>query len=434
MAKISYQYLRERTRKGGIVKYYWEPSKLLAASGWKFVELGSIRAVALQKCEERNAEVELWKAGGSKKLEAVKPRVQTGTVSSLIARYRLEVVQAKDTMTGKPRLSPATAEGYETGLKRIDAWAGKHLLSTITPARVGVLRDTNARPRAQGGLGHAATLNLLKTLRQLFAFAESIDLIPKGSNPATNFGLGNIAPRSQVWEADDEGAFIAAAFALGMPSMALAIELALYTAQREDDLIRWTEHQIKKLDIYDAAIVTRMGDAQGVVMGWVLEQGKTKMPMQIALEPEILAKAEAAIRTNRARDRAADPQRLLSYVLVNDATGRPWDKRGFIKAYRKIIEHAATATNRPGMRELVWHDLRRTRVVRMRRRGIHPATIAALTGHSLQSIAMMLSVYGPIDATSTAGAIASMLDAPLERPSERQNVSENGQNLAKLSL
>jgi hypothetical protein len=426
MAKISYQYLRDRPGKGGIVKYYWEPSKLLAAAGWKFVELGTIRAVALQKCEERNAEVALWKAGGGKKLEAVKPRQQCGTVSSLIERYRREVVQAKDTMTGKPRLSPATAEGYETGLKRIEIWAGKHLLSYVTPERIGVLRDTNARPRAEGGLGHAATLNLLKTLRQLFAFAERVVLIPKGTNPATKFGLGDIAARWQVWEADDEGAFIAAAYALGMPSMALAIELALYTAQREDDLISWTEHQIKRLEIYDPAIVARMGDAKGVVMGWVLKQGKTKMPMEIALEPEILAKVDAAIRANRARDRAADPKRLLTYVLINDATGRPWDKRSFIKTYRKIIEHAATAANRPGMRDLVWHDLRRTRVVRMRRRGRHPATIAALTGHTLQSLNMMLSVYGPIDATSTAGAIASMLDALPDCPSEQPNLTRNG--------
>lgn len=41
---------------------------------------------------------------------------------------------------------------------------------------------------------------------------------------------------------------------------------------------------------------------------------------------------------------------------------------------------------------------------------MHPASIAAITGHSLQSITMMLKVYGPVDPTVTAAAIAGALD------------------------
>ena len=134
--------------------------------------------------------------------------------------------------------------------------------------------------------------------------------------------------------------------------------------------------------------------------------------MQIPLEPALREKVEAAIRTNRARDRAATPKRLLTYVLVDDRTGLPWKKRAFIKAWRDVIEHAIEATGREAMRELVWHDLRRTRVVRLRRRGMVPAMIASITGHSLQSINMMLKVYGPVDPTITAAALASTLPEP----------------------
>ena len=425
MAKISYQYLRQHTNKAGVTSYFWEPSKLLAQAGWIAQPLGKDRPTALAALEARNAEVKLWKAGGSLRLD-VKKRAQQGTLASLIAHYRRDVLQGKNTMTGELRIRARTAEGYETALKRLEAWAGQQPLAYITPARVGVLRDANARPVAQGGLGHSATLNLLKTLRQVFAFAESIDLVPKGSNPATNFGLGAVAPRHEVWELDDEAAFTAAAYALGMPSMALAIELAIYTAQREGDLIKFTEAQLVQLIIHDPLVAARVSDGDGVVMGWILDQGKTGTPMQIALETDVLAKVHAAIRVNRAKDRAADPQRLLTHVLVDDSTGKPWVKRAFIKAYRRIIEHAAKATARPHMHGLVWHDLRRTRVVRMRRRGIAPATIAALTGHKLRSIEMMLSVYGPIDATSTAAALVSVMAPAKTIPSKTEKPPENG--------
>ena len=77
-----------------------------------------------------------------------------------------------------------------------------------------------------------------------------------------------------------------------------------------------------------------------------------------------------------------------------------------------MVEKAVEATKRTNMRDLVWHDLRRTRVVRLRRRGMRPDQISSITGHSLASIKMMLEVYGPIDPTITAHSIASTLDKP----------------------
>ena len=61
------------------------------------------------------------------------------------------------------------------------------------------------------------------------------------------------------------------------------------------------------------------------------------------------------------------------------------------------------------MTGLVWHDLRRTRVVRLRRRGMPKEMIATITGHSPQSLDMMLKVYGPIDRNMTFGALAASL-------------------------
>lgn len=419
MAQIRIPCLVPRTNKAGIVSWYWQPSATLAKAGWKPLALGKNSDAAFQAANARNREVEIWKAGGAKPRD-VKQKVLSGTFGALIERYRKEVVYGIDEATGRRRIRDSTAGTYEIALKRLDAWAGKHPVGFITPARVTALRNSNARPIEKGGIGHSATFNMLKILRQIFAYAERHDIIAKGSNPAKAFDLGAPPPRSQVWEADDEAAFIAAAYDLGMPSMALAIELALYSAQREADLILFTESQIEDLEIHNDAVRRHFVGKDGKVRGWILNQIKTSdehkntvVRMEIPLEPKIRAKVEAAIRTNRARDRAAEPKRLLTYVLVDDLNGgRPWRKRDFCQAYRDVINHAIKATGRTNMADLVWHDLRRTRVVRLRRRGMTPAEIASITGHSPQSIHMMLKVYGPVDPTITAAAIASTLVEP----------------------
>lgn len=413
MAQIKIAGLVPKTNKGGITSWYWQPSATLAKAGWKPLTLGKDRGAAMTAAEKRNEEVAEWKIGGGA-VGVIKAKPQTGTVNSLVQRYRTEVLQGKHPATGKPRLKPSTAAIYEIALKRIEAWAGKHPIAYVTPARVRALRDANAKPIDQGGMGHSATFNLLKTVRQLFAFAERVDLIPPKSNPATAFELGAPPSRSHIWEAEDEAAFIAAAYDLNRPGLALAIELAIYSGQREGDLIAFSAAQLQELIIHDEVVRRRFAGENENVVGWVFNQAKTSdddgnTTMEIPLEPTIRKKVEAAIRHNRANDRAAKPPRLLTHVLVDEKTGKPWARRGFITAWREVIEHAAKNTNRPQMSELVWHDLRRTRVVRLRRRGMHPAMIASITGHSLQSINMMLKVYGPVDPTVTAAAIAGTL-------------------------
>lgn len=427
MATFRIPCLVARTNKAGLTSWYWQPSATLAKAGWKPLALGKDERAAIEAARARNAQVEDWKLGGIKPGE-IRQRARTGTVNALVARYRREVLEGKHPSTGKPLLKPGTKGIYETSLKRIEEWGGKHPLAYITPARVRALRDKTACPREQGGLGHAAAFNLLKTGRQLFAFAENVDMIAKGSNPFGRFQLGAPPARSHVWEADDEAAFKAAAYHLGYPSLALALELAIYTAQREADLIAFTEAQLQPLEIHDEGVRSRFALPGKPVMGWVNVQEKgssaeASVVIEIPLEPTLREKVERAIATNRAKDRAATPARLLTYVLVDDKTGLPWKKRWFIRVWRKILEQAADATGREHMRELVWHDLRRTRVVRLRRRGMHPAMIATITGHSPQSINMMLRVYGPVDPTITAAALADSLDPvqPAAAPAEAKD-------------
>lgn len=422
MAKIQIPFLVEKKNRDGSSRFYWQPDKTGREGGWQPVSLGKDRHAAHRAAEIRNAEYARWKITGEPIGQQIRRRAVEGTFAALIARYRREYLNGTKPGGKALRLKPQTRKVYETALKRLEAWAGKQPVAYITPARIRVLRDANIKAPEDGGLGHAPTFNMLRVLRQVLAFAEAIEVIPKGSNPATRFDLDKPPPRNVVWTLEDDAAFDAAAFALNRPSLALARELALYSAQREADLIAFTEPQLQELEILEAVLRDRLTAGDGKVWGWCLSQGKTstdyvKVGLEIPLEPVLLEKIRGAIRVNRARDRAADPPRLLTHVLVDDRTGKPWTARAFIRAWTEILEHAAKATQRPQMRELVWHDLRRTRVVRLRRRGMAKEMIASLTGHSLRSIEEMLKVYGPVDPTITAHAVVASLE-PLPAPAE----------------
>ncbi len=407
MAKIHIPCLVEKSRRDG-ASFYWQPSATLARAGWQSQPLGKDRAQAYDQAGTINAKVAAWKAGG-KPPEGVAIKPGQGTFAELASLYRAKVL-AGTKPNGTPLLAAKTRENYATSLVRLEAWAGDRPLAWITRARVWDLRDESLK-----AIGHAPAFVLLKLLRQVLAFAVKRDMLDK--NPAADFDLAPPPPRRHVWSADDEAAFIASAYELGLPSMALAIELALYTAQRSGDLIRFTEAQWQELTLEheDPRLRKLFAGDDGRVFGWVFAQRKTtdeyeSTDMELPIEPKLRPRIEAALRANRARDRAASPPRLISHVLIDDRTGKPWNEREFGRAWTEVLEHAAARCDRPRMLELVWHDLRRTRVVRLRRRRMPKEMIATITGHSLRAIEAMLKVYGPVDPTMTAAALASTLE------------------------
>jgi hypothetical protein len=339
------------------------------------------------------------------------------TLAVLIARYRREWVNGCDPRSGKPRLRPSSRAVYETNLQRIHARSRGEFLHNITAQWITTLRDEQLPL-----IGYVPTYHLLRHMRNLLSFAERVGMIPRGSNPAARFDLEAPPPRWQIWESADEEAFNASAKSLGFPSLTIALELAIYSAQRSGDLIAMTSDQLKPVTVEHPDVRRFFADPAGRVMGWHLSQGKTRdehagteVRLEIAFEPDLLARIEAAIKANQARAGNVLPIGGTP-VLSNDRTGKAWTLSQFQEAWRTVLNHAAKAAGRPAMRDLVWHDLRRTRVVRLRRLGLDAGAIATITGHSPSAIWSMLKVYGPTDPQMTAAALARAIQ--LERLSD----------------
>lgn len=393
-----------RTTAAGRRYGYWQPSPRLARAGWKTVPLGPADTDAqefacITAARAHTDKVREWERGGARPA-SVRRIVASGTGAQLIQRFRDEHL---------PRVRASTRREYISKLNIIERWCGKEHVAHITHDAVRTFQDALLRPDKKGIAHPHRAAGTLRVLRTLFVFAERTGFIPRGTSPVYDITIANPKGRRRVWERDEQAAFIAAAIDLNMPSIALAAELAEYTAQRQGDLIALTEGAIDVVHIADPALARRLSAGDAPPRGWHLEQAKTGAALQIVFEPGLLARVDRAIARNRARDRAAG--RLVTYVLVDDATGLPFTTDGFIRAWQAALRHAIEATGKTAMADLQFRDWRRTRVVRMRRHGYNREQIASLTGHSLKSIDAMLEVYGPVDATMTAGAIAGMLDA-----------------------
>lgn len=415
MAHLKIPGYRARARASGTY-YFWEPSPAQRAAGWQTIPFGRDQDAAIAGSRARNVEVAEWKTGRAMP-DAIRAAVRRATISHAIARYRAE--HLPHLRTDRARL---TANSH---LRAIEDLFGELLVDELKPHHVHDWRDRMlGRGKYTGQTALYAphtTHNRLRALRGLYNWMKKASIGLATSNPADDFDMPQPKGRKQVWERDDEGVFIAAALDLGLPSMALAMRFALYTAQRQQDVIGFTEHSLTEIDM----LASPQLDAQfrgkdGRIFGWDLTQRKTETTGLLPFDPHMRTTIETTLRTNRARDRANG--RLLTHLIVDDRTGLPFTEHGFIRTWQAVLDHAIAATGRKAMATLQWRDLRRTRVVRLKRMGLEREAIGSLTLHAAKSIDKMLEVYGPTDATTTANTIATALAHEAQADAARERM------------
>jgi integrase len=153
----------------------------------------------------------------------------------------------------------------------------------------------------------------------------------------------------KIWTLDDEAAFLASA----QPYLQLALILALWTGQRQGDLLNlsWTQ--------YDGKVIR-------------LQQSKTKARVTIPVGKPLKLRLDAV----NGRD---------GNILVN-LDGDVWTADGFRSSWKKAFKKA-------GLSGITFNDTRGTAATRLALAGCTEAEIATITGHSLKDVRSILDAH-----------------------------------------
>lgn len=264
-------------------------------------------------------------------------RPKAGTLMTIIAEFKASADFKK--------LAPSSVRSYLAYIKLIEDEFGDMPLAALEDRRVRgefkAWRDRFAdTPRKAD---YAWT-----TLARILSFGKDRGLIT--NNPCTGGGRLYAADRKdRVWQDKDVAAFLS----IAPPELALALMLALWTGQRQGDLLRlpWSA--------YDGARVR-------------LQQSKTGRRVVI---------------------KAGEPLRLLleqtprrGPLILTNSHGKPWTSDGFRASWAKACDKAKIVG-------LTFHDLRGSAVVRLALAEATVPQIATFTGHSLRDVEAILDAH-----------------------------------------
>jgi integrase len=166
-------------------------------------------------------------------------------------------------------------------------------------------------------------------------------------NPCERGGKVYSATRAdKVWREDDQAAFVK----IASPALSMAFLMAVWTGQRQGDLLAltWTA--------YDGASIR-------------LRQSKTGRYVVIPVGSPLKAALDAT------------PRRAVT-ILTTQA-GLTWTPDGFRASWGK-------AARKAGINGLTFHDLRGTAVLRLALAACTVPEIATITGHSIRDVQSIL--------------------------------------------
>lgn len=186
------------------------------------------------------------------------------------------------------------------------------------------------------------------TLARVLSWALDRGLIV--ANPCERGGrLYRGSRADKIWTADNESAFSAVA----SEPLRLALMLALWTGQRQGDLLLlpWSS--------YDGAAIR-------------LRQSKTG--------------ARVVVPVGAPLKDALDQEKRCCPIILTNFRGTPWTANGFRSSWRKTCAAA-------GVTDLTFNDLRGTAVTRLALAGATEAEIATITGHALRDVRSILDAH-----------------------------------------
>lgn len=285
---------------------------------------------------------------------ATAQRRRTGTLQDI-----LDAFQDSETFR---QLAPRTRKDYAKILRGISNEFGDFPLAALVDrkARGDFLAWRDGLAKHSRRHADYAWSVLART------FSWALDRGLALANPCERGGkLYHGSRGDRIWTEENEAAFMR----LAPGPLRLAMTLALWTGQRQGDLLRlpWSA--------YDGQMIR-------------LKQGKTGARVAVPVGAPLRA--------------ALDTAKKRGPLILTNSRERPWTSDGFRTSWHKACAAA-------GISGVTFHDLRGTAVLRLFLAGCTVAEIATITGHGLRDVQVILdSNYFHRDVALAQSAIAKL--------------------------
>jgi integrase len=393
-------YLTPRRLADGTIAYDWRPSPKWRRLGHKNTPLGTNKAEAFAAAIRLN--------------EALGQTVSQGTVRAAPAPAAFTFAQLVQAYLGshefqynekdrKPK-SPDTQKHYRWALGRLERLTTLENGHSVTARYIDEDYVAELKAQLRNGSPHSE-IAILTMLRILTRWAKTKKLI--ALDPCTGLKISGTEKRKKrvlestiIW--------LTAWLEPRCPELALAVDLAFYSTQRQGDLLALTKFNWGELHNMDSVTRSILAGPDGRVMGIRLRQNKTGEPIEVAM---------SAIRPHVEREIARretlglTDTHLIGYP--NNEEDRGCNSWILNRTYRHWHCEAIKAARNSGSNSLVeelfgltFRDLRRSGMCWLRNMGCTIPQIASISGHSIAHTTTILDTYMPKDSRASNSGMA----------------------------
>lgn len=386
--------LRQRKGAGGW-RVWWEPTAAERARGAQAVDLDPNRPTwSVREAKRLKAEA---------KGDAPRRTASTGrTLAALVQDY-----------LRSPRAlsrAPATLQGYKADAAvLLQDWGDDRAVARMDrPAVYAWWRKRHASAPTYAG-------KLVRTLSVLLSHAELLGWREPNSNPCFRLGASGPAQRKRHASWSEFDALLGSAQVLGLPSMRLAIAMAVLTGQRPADL-----RAACVGDFREVSVTVETGGTRQVWI-WNLRRQKRGNVGSVPVHPDLLPLLRPALDGRTADER----------LLVDERTGAPLTENTMANRWEDVRARASAG---PGAADLHAHyagtallpdaalhpvpslldpvlqlrDLRRTFGVWARAGGALREDVGDVLGNTAGTDATLGEVYMPAQLLTAARAVAAI--------------------------
>ena len=330
-------------------------------------------------------------------------RMRGGFALTTQAGYRKSLKRLVDTLAGyavlPDRADPAAAAAYDLAVATIRASHASILQPVETPdGMVNLLYKAYWRLHAAAGVHQAYAVLAAASAWLKWCQKHQSDSIRRSwaSEVSRDTPPGRIRP----WTVAEFRAMVAAADALGLPSIGDSIVLGL------DSSWSWADRAALP---WSRLVADRLRTATALSDPDADRIGRQKTGRVGGAPLTSLGRARVALIRARQAAMPAHP----THVLISEATGRPYNPDGshYRRQFEKVRKHAALTV--PSCREIRDQDLRDTAFTWMKNAGLSDDGIASRTLQSRQHIGQLGDAhYGEIGPEISDPA-AALFDAYL---------------------